>query len=265
VENKKFTLLELLVVVAIIGLLMSILAPSLSKARMAAKTAVCASNQKQIGIAMLTYTVSNNDQLPAPLESAYTWDDHLSFFDGREIPSDWRFTKGNSTGSWGGTFLYSDWGSSNALYLCPLDPPSDGVRATRSYTVNAGTPNNWNAARGAIMSGWWITHGSNTPWSMQTTAIDEPATAVIMGEVTNTAGSNPPLLGHNNHNAYSGNTFKTQFELQQIKHGRSLTQNWLFADLHVAFQSYHYLNGDSGKYLFGNSNDVRGTFLDCKE
>lgn len=45
---KKFTLIELLIVVAIIGILVSLLLPSLKKARNATKSVVCKSNQKNM-------------------------------------------------------------------------------------------------------------------------------------------------------------------------------------------------------------------------
>lgn len=57
---KKFTLIEMLVVIAIIGILASTLMPSLSKARDKAKQAVCASNQKSIGLAMTMYLDDQN-------------------------------------------------------------------------------------------------------------------------------------------------------------------------------------------------------------
>lgn len=57
---KKFTLLELLIVIAIIGILVSLLLPSLSKAREKGRAAVCLSNYKQLG--MLNYTfIGDND------------------------------------------------------------------------------------------------------------------------------------------------------------------------------------------------------------
>ena len=59
-RGKKFTLIELLVVVAIIGILASILLPSLSTARHKAKNAVCVSNIRQQGLALITYTVDND-------------------------------------------------------------------------------------------------------------------------------------------------------------------------------------------------------------
>lgn len=61
---KKFTLLELLIVIAVIGLLLTLLLPSLGKARNKAKDAVCLSNQRQIGLLVYTYTVTHNKMLP---------------------------------------------------------------------------------------------------------------------------------------------------------------------------------------------------------
>ena len=49
---KKFTLIEILVAVAIIGILVSLLAPSLGSARDKGRTAVCKSNLKQMGYAL---------------------------------------------------------------------------------------------------------------------------------------------------------------------------------------------------------------------
>ena len=46
-RHRRFTLIELLIVVAIIGILVSILLPSLRRARTKAKIAICLSNQSQ--------------------------------------------------------------------------------------------------------------------------------------------------------------------------------------------------------------------------
>lgn len=54
---RAFTLIEVLVVVAIIALLVAILLPSLSLARTQAKSVQCGTNTRQIGLALQMYTM----------------------------------------------------------------------------------------------------------------------------------------------------------------------------------------------------------------
>ena len=63
-RQKAFTLIEVLVVVSIIALLVSILIPTLSKARNQVKRVSCASQLHQVGIAMLSYLHDSRDHMP---------------------------------------------------------------------------------------------------------------------------------------------------------------------------------------------------------
>src|SRR3989442_12320296 len=61
---RAFTLIELLAVLAIIGVLTGLLLPAIGKAKEAGRATACLSNLRQIGIALQLYVQDNNNKMP---------------------------------------------------------------------------------------------------------------------------------------------------------------------------------------------------------
>ena len=61
---SEFTMIELLIVIAIIAILGALLLPALSKAREAGRSALCLSNLKQIVVGYVGYVHDNKDFIP---------------------------------------------------------------------------------------------------------------------------------------------------------------------------------------------------------
>ncbi|HWV98399.1 MAG TPA: type II secretion system protein [Candidatus Acidoferrum sp.] len=73
-----FTLLELLVVIALIGILASVLLPALSRAKAKGQDAACKNHLRQIGIALAMY-VSDHNRYPSlgDWDTLQLWMDRL--------------------------------------------------------------------------------------------------------------------------------------------------------------------------------------------
>ena len=111
-KGRAFTLIELLIVIAVIALLMSILLPSLSKARDQAKRTICMSNMRQIGFAAGFYAEDHETRVPRGTDGPIWFMVFMPYLSQRPINDDYRNVK---------------------IYRCPSYPNKE---QTVCYVVN---------------------------------------------------------------------------------------------------------------------------------
>ena len=122
VQNGQaaFTLVEMLVVVAIVSMLAALLFPALGRARENARRASCLSNQQQIGLGLMQYTQDYDETLPA-----VTWGDSCA--DANRNRGD-----ANYNGLMSFPLALQPYIKSYGVLVCPSDPVAGGFAKPNS-------------------------------------------------------------------------------------------------------------------------------------
>lgn len=137
-----FTLLELLVVVAIIGVLMALVLPALDHVQTKAQSAVCVNNLKHLQAAWLMYVDDNGSYVPENFASLLdgVWRSSSNSWTG---PSSAPFDP-DDTSIRSGSFLRFRYVASTTTFRCPSDDSivlgdsgeSSELARSRSYSMN---------------------------------------------------------------------------------------------------------------------------------
>lgn len=168
--RSRFTLIEMLVVIAIIGILASMLMPALTSAINSARQSLCVSQLRQIGMSMQSYSADNAHRVPylISMEGGQTsWDDLLSGYDGRDALSYANLVKDKLPPSY------------ESPYRCPSDDRklSFGVR---SYAVNQGKYSGYGSSPAdAPDTIWGIASGT---WSVRSTSVKSPSRLIAVAD-----------------------------------------------------------------------------------
>lgn len=171
-SSKGFTLVELLMVVAIIALLAALLLPSLRSAKEKGRAAACVNNLRQIGLAFQMYLDEWQGTYPAWLEGDYTWGQFVGHYEINGTP-------GPYAGCFARIYPYLGGRGKWRLFVCPSDPVKRDLRDTTSNSGNGtGASYGMNASCGDGPSGLGF-----IAWSGGNTSCGSPGNWVRQGNL----------------------------------------------------------------------------------
>jgi len=221
-KSKEFTLIELLLVVAIIAILAGLLLPALSRAKESGRQIACSGNLKQIGTAAVMYTSDWSGYFPGMISGINNFIRNLEPYTGIPYSSDVNFDP--------------------KIYFCPSDyyrlnvPPQPYVNFKyRSYAQNYYC--RWDYGATELMK--------------KITGIKNPSSILYLIDGKRISPGN---LDDGSTVQFSVNTWPFKADATNINTGGDFrhggTMNTLYTDMHAGKANPAELLGTNNKYVY---------------